>query len=405
MALTLFLDELLPAVSQALAENAAEVDRLGKFPWRNFALLHQHGLLSRALPVAASGFGSSLAECRAIISAIAQSEPSTALILVMQYLNSRRLDKNSGWPTAVYERVARSVREDGALINALRVEPELGTPARGGLPKTIARREVDGWRISGEKIYSTGSVGLSWLLVWARSDDADPLVGSYLVPASAPGIRIVEEWDHLGMRATCSHRVVLEDVWIPRENAVKVSPWSEPRPTPDDEDILWTNVLLAALYDAIARAAQRWLITFLQQRTPANLGQPLATLPRFQELVGQIETLLFTSQTMLDGAQAGLISAEDAPKLKQVVTNNAIRSVELMVKHIGNHALTRANPLERHLRNVLCGRIHTPQDDAVFTGAGKKALAAHYDNELRYSITASSALAPDGLPTSALKQP
>ncbi|EGH49830.1 acyl-CoA dehydrogenase family protein, partial [Pseudomonas syringae pv. pisi str. 1704B] len=35
----------------------------------------------------------------------------------------------------------QAVRE-GALINALRVEPDLGTPARGGLPGTIARRTL-----------------------------------------------------------------------------------------------------------------------------------------------------------------------------------------------------------------------------------------------------------------------
>ncbi|WP_380178450.1 acyl-CoA dehydrogenase family protein [Kalamiella sp. sgz302252] len=375
MACTRFLNELLPAISQALAKSAAEVDRQGAFPQDNFALLHQHGLLSRALPASAGGFGGDLAECRAIIAAVAQSEPSTALILTMQYLNSRRLGIDSNWPEAVRERVAQSMREDGALINALRVEPELGTPARGGLPKTLARREAEGWRISGEKIYSTGSVGLSWFLVWARSDDADPLVGSFLVPASALGIRIEEEWDHLGMRATCSHRVVLEDVWIPAENAVAVSRWSEPRSAADEEESLWIAVLLSTLYDAVARAAHQWFIGFLQQRVPANLGQPLASLPRFQEIVGRIETLLFTSQTLLDSAQAGQLAAGDTAKLKQVVVENAIRSVELMVAQIGNHALTRSNPLERHLRNVLCGRIHTPQDDAVFAMAGKAALA------------------------------
>jgi len=305
---------------------------------------------------------------------VAQGEPSTALILIMQYLNARRLGVDASWPADVRRQVAQSIAQDGALINALRVEPELGTPARGGLPATTARRAADGWRISGEKIYSTGSVGLSWFLVWGRSDDADPLVGAWLVPASAAGIRIEEEWDHLGMRATCSHRVVLEEVWVPLENAVNVSRWSAPRPALNEEESLWMAVLLGTLYDAVARAAQREFIRFLQQRVPANLGQPLASLPRFQELTGRIETLLFTSRTLLDSASAGQIAAADAAKVKQVTIDNAIRSVQLMVEHIGNHALTRASPLERHLRNVLCGRIHTPQDDVIFTAAGKAAL-------------------------------
>ena len=374
MALSEYLHELLPLISQTLASSAAEVDRLGEFPTANFALLRQHGLLSFALPASAGGGGADLAACRAAIAAVAQGEPSTALILIMQYLNARRLGDDASWPADVRRQVAQSIAQDGALINALRVEPELGTPARGGLPATTARRAADGWRISGEKIYSTGSVGLSWFLVWGRSDDADPLVGAWLVPASAAGIRIEEEWDHLGMRATCSHRVVLEEVWVPLENAVNVSRWSAPRPALNEEESLWMAVLLGTLYDAVARAAQREFIRFLQQRVPANLGQPLASLPRFQELTGRIETLLFTSRTLLDSASAGQIAAADAAKVKQVTIDNAIRSVQLMVEHIGNHALTRASPLERHLRNVLCGRIHTPQDDVIFTAAGKAAL-------------------------------
>ena len=44
------------------------------------------------------------------------------------------------------------------------------------------------------------------------------------------------------------------------------------------------------------------------------------------------------------------------------------------MKLAGNHALSRANPLERHLRDVLCARIHTPQADAAFVAAGRAAL-------------------------------
>ena len=58
----------------------------------------------------------------------------------------------------------------------------------------------------------------------------------------------------------------------------------------------------------------------------------------------------------------------------QPVFDNAIRAVELALQLSGNHGLTRHNPLERHWRDVLCSRIHTPQNDAVLVAAGKRAL-------------------------------
>ncbi|MBK0095974.1 acyl-CoA/acyl-ACP dehydrogenase [Erwinia sp. S63] len=373
---TPFLAEILPALTKRLAEHAEEVDRSGEFPRAAFAHLQQLGLLHFALPVSAGGGGGDLRDCQTIIQAVARGEPSTALILIMQYLNTRRLSEESNWPVDVRATVASSVVIQGALINALRVEPELGTPARGGLPATRARRTAEGWRISGEKIYSTGSHGLSWFLVWARSDDVDPLVGGYLVPANAPGIQIVDEWDHLGMRGTCSHRVVLNEVLIPLNHAVNVAPWSTPKAGLNEEESVWLAVLLGSLYDAIAQSARDWFIGFLQQRAPANLGAPLASLPRFKELVGRIDTLLFTNHTLLNSTARGQVASSHTAQIKQVVTENAIRAVELMVESIGNHALTRHHPLQRHYRNVLCGRIHTPQSDAIFTSVGKTALAA-----------------------------
>ncbi|MDP0869761.1 acyl-CoA dehydrogenase, partial [Klebsiella pneumoniae] len=84
-------------------------------------------------------------------------------VLCMQYLHLRRLADNPDWPGALKRRVAREVLEQGALINSLRVEPELGSPSRGGLPDTLARRVGDGWQLSGHKLYTTGIPGLTWL--------------------------------------------------------------------------------------------------------------------------------------------------------------------------------------------------------------------------------------------------
>ena len=43
---------------------------------------------------------------------------------------------------------------------------------------------------------------------------------------------------------------------------------------------------------------------------------------------------------------------------------------------IGNNALSRKNPLERHYRDVLCARVHTPQDDSVVAALGSSVLQA-----------------------------
>ena len=368
------LDATLELITRELAAGAREVDRNAAFPSANFAILQRHGLLGLTVSRNLGGAGADLTTARKVVAAVAKGEPSTALILVMQYLLHFRLQDDARWPEHLRQRLAREAVEKGALINAFRVEPDLGTPARGGLPATLARRTTEGWRLSGAKIYSTGSHGLEWYLVWARSDDDDPLVGSFLVHKDSPGIRIVDEWDHLGMRATCSHRVEFDNVLLPLDHAVEVNPVSAPSPEFDGEGMVWMAVLLASLYDAVAQAARDWLVTFLRERVPTNLGQPLASLPRFQERVGRIDTLLFANRNLLDSAAAGWVKAQNTGQLKQLVTQNAIAAVELAIEITGNPGLSRSNPLERHYRDVLCSRVHTPQDDVVFHGTGRTAL-------------------------------
>ncbi|MGE8325599.1 acyl-CoA dehydrogenase family protein [Pseudomonas urmiensis] len=368
-------DRALAELTQALAANAERYDRSGQFPHDNFALLHQYRLLGLTVPSALGGGGADLATARRVIAAVGKGDPSTALILAMQYLQHVRLQEQGRWPEHLRLRVARDAVDNGALINAFRVEPDLGTPTRGGLPATVARRTAEGWRVSGRKIYSTGSHGLTWYLVWARSDDSDPLIGGFLVHKDSPGIRIIDDWDHLGMRATCSHEVRFDDVLIPLDHAVNVSPASAPRPELDGEGLLWMSVLLPALYDGVAQAARDWLVQFLLSRAPSNLGAPLASLGRFQEVLGRIDTLLFANRNLLDAAATGQVDARHAGQIKHLVSSNAISAVELAIEAAGNPGLSRRNPLERHYRDVLCSRIHTPQDDVVLGQVGRAALA------------------------------
>jgi alkylation response protein AidB-like acyl-CoA dehydrogenase len=365
---------LLETLTAELAATAEQHDRDASFPHRNFERLHELGLLGLTVPRALGGLGANLAQTARVVAAVARGEPSTALVLTMQYLHHAS-GRQAKWPQHLLKRVVDETLNDGALINALRVEPELGTPARGGLPATTARRTPEGWRISGRKIYSTGIPRLTWLGVWARSDDAEPLVGSWLVRRDTPGITVIENWDHLGMRATGSHEVVFDDVLVPLDHAVEVTPASA-APELDPSLLLWMSVLLSAIYDAVARSARDWLARWLEERVPANLGAPLSTLPRFQEALGQLDAWLFSNRVLIDTAANGGIASTDAFRIKYLVTNQAIQVVEKAIELSGNPGLSRANPLQRHYRDVLCSRIHTPQNDTILGNSGRAAFAA-----------------------------
>ncbi len=369
------LDALLPDLTARFAATADQHDRDSSFPFENFAALHRAGLLTLTLPTALGGQGADLPTALKVVQAVARGEPATALVLVMQYLFLGSLGGRAGWPDHLKTLVAEDAIANGGLINALRVEPDLGTPARGGLPATVARRTPDGWRISGRKIYSTGSPALSWMVVWARTDEDEPRVGGWLVHRDTPDWRIEETWDHTGLRASGSHDVVFEDALVSEDRALSPQPLGAP-PQMDPMMAIWSPVLTSAIYDAVARAARDWFIGWALERKPANLGASLATLPRFQEIVGTIDGLLLQNRLLLDTAAAGLLKPGEGGLVKHLVTENAIAAVEKAIAASGNPGLSRHNALQRHYRDVLCGRIHTPQGDVILTSAGKSAFAA-----------------------------
>jgi alkylation response protein AidB-like acyl-CoA dehydrogenase len=365
-------------LAETFAERAASHDADASFPFENFEDLSKVGLLSLTVPAALGGAGAGAQDTARVLGVIGKADPSTALVLSMHYIQHLVMARSTRWPGRLSRKLARETVEGIAMINALRVEPELGSPARGGLPSTIARRTETGWRLSGRKIYSTGAPILNWYAVWAKTDEAETRVGLFLVPADLPGTRIEQTWNHLGLRASGSHDVIFDDVVFPLDHEIDVRK-PEEWATPDFTQATVHAIFVAAIYDGIARAARDWLTKFLRERIPANLGAPLASLPRAQEIVGGIEARLSVNARLIDSFagdfDAGFpLSAIESNIIKLTVTNNAVAAVEEALSLAGNHGLSRTNPLERHYRDVLCGRVHTPQDDSTRISTGRLAL-------------------------------
>jgi alkylation response protein AidB-like acyl-CoA dehydrogenase len=370
----------LPDVTAALAAGAEQNDRTGSFPSAGIQTVHAAGLLTATIAERHGGPGAGLAQTVAILHALGRGDPSVALITAMTLLQHAAQARQETWPAALYAEAVKESMIQPVLINALRVEPELGTPARGGLPATTARRGPGGWSLTGRKIFSTGAAGLRWMVVWASTDEPDPRIGSFLVRSDSPGITIEPTWDHLGLRASRSDDVIFDGTPVPDD---AVAGLTEPAAAPraDASVMAWNGLGLTALYLGVASAARDWLTTFLTERTPTALGRPLATLPRFISAVGEIEASLTAALDLVTAlaarADAGdPLAASHAGIAKLTGTRAAIGAVEQAVALVGNNGLTRKYPLERHYRDVLCSRVHTPQDDSVVTAAGQQAFAA-----------------------------
>ncbi len=371
-------DAALARVTAALARTAAEYDRSGDFPWKGIQVVHEAGLLRAGIGPRYGGAGLSTLDGVRLLAALGQGDPSVALLTAMTVFQHAAQANTPWWPESLYRQVVADSASRPVLVNAIRAEPEWGAPARGGRPATTIRRDGDSWVLNGHKGFATGSEGLDHHLVWAATADHDPLLAHAVVPADAPGIEIVRTWDHLGLRATSTHDVIYTDVRIPLEH-FRGTPQSQLRP---DKAFAGTGLALSALYVGIARAAQEFFVTFTNERVPTSLGRPIATTERIQTVAGEIEAQLVQAEELLLGLAVKIDAGDEQARqraflAKLLATRAAISAVQTAVATLGNPALTRHNPLERHLRDVLCSRVHPPQDDAALLVTGKRVLAGY----------------------------
>jgi alkylation response protein AidB-like acyl-CoA dehydrogenase len=75
------------------------------------------------------------------------------------------------------------------------------------------------------------------------------------------------------------------------------------------------------------------------------------------------------------GDEQARSAAADAGAIKMLVSRAVIDATEQAVALIGNPGLSRHLPLQRHLRDAMCSRTHTPQNDTIAAEVGRRTLA------------------------------
>ncbi|WBP85702.1 acyl-CoA dehydrogenase family protein [Kitasatospora cathayae] len=368
----------LPRVVDLLAARAEEHDRDATFPYQGIEAVHEAGLLTLTVSPRYGGPGGTLADTVQVLTQLGRGDASVAVVTAFTLLQHAEQARRAGWPTAGYRRLLTESRRGPALVNTLRAEPG-GRP--DALPGTVARRDDDGWLLTGRKTYCTGAEALAWMAVTARTDEPEPRVGTFLVRGESEGIEIDPTWDQLGLRASASHDVVLDGVRVPVELALGLR-------TPGQEDHAeaelaraWQDLALAAVAIGVARAAEAWLVRFLNQRTPANLTEPLGTLPRYRCALGEIEAQLIGAEELVHGL-APRVDRGDPDAVARtgpaqlLATRAATAAVQQAVALTGNPGLSRRHPLERYLRDVLSSRVHLAAEEAVLDAAGRAALGS-----------------------------
>ena len=357
--------EIAKALAKDVANRADEADRLGRMPEEDVDALKRSGYQSFTVPKRFGGSELSVRTCVEAQMELAKASGSTALVagMTMQVVgNARDLGQ---WKDADWERLGNAACS-GGLINSVASEKEMGSPSRGGLFQTTAVPRDNEYVINGHKTWTTGGRHLTHMLVRVTLGEAAAVI---LVEGDREGLSWENTWeDALSLRASDSNDLTLKDVAVPKDNLINQNKTNQ-RP-------MWFPVVLGATYLGVATAARDRLVKFALERVPLALGKPIATLPKIQREIGEMDTALMAARALLyEVAEAweertyGRVAAA-----KQFATRTAAEVTDQAIRVAGAQSLTKELPLERYFRDTRAGTMSPPSGDTAYEFVGKEAL-------------------------------
>lgn len=196
-------------IFRRIGETAALRDRERRLPHEEIGWLKEAGFTTLRIPVADGGFGASLPDLINLLIELSEADPNVTNALRAHFgftedvLNAADGDWRALWLGRI---VARQTVGSGFS--------ETGDSKAASFSTTVSR-DGEGWRVNGQKFYTTGSLFADWINLGARGEDGTP-VGA-VVDRHAPGVEVVDDWDGFGQALTASGTARFSDVAVPAE--------------------------------------------------------------------------------------------------------------------------------------------------------------------------------------------
>jgi alkylation response protein AidB-like acyl-CoA dehydrogenase len=358
------------------ASRAADHDRDGSHPIENYDRLRAEGFLELTIGKEWGGAGASFLDHTIAYEALGQGCPSTALAfnmhasVVMPVLQSDEVGE------AAKELIADLVVRQHRLIGGNFSEPGT-TSLIGERPLSARARRVEGgYSITGRKMFASMLEAADQVIVMAYPDDATaPSAGMLLlVPRGASGRRVNANWDTLGMRATRSDSLVLEDCRVP-ETAVLLRADDTRRFRHDFLNWFWGSY--TAVYLGIAVAAYNELRRVMHARLPAGYAQALAFHPDVRRHIAELSVdleaarLITYHSAWLSDTQGPTAETTAALYRAKYMVGEAVSRITRIALTLGGaHGIFKGSRLEQLFRDGAIAPIQPPPADFCLWSMG-----------------------------------
>ncbi len=351
----LFRDNVRQFADQSIRPKVREMDEKGVFDPGLIDQFFQLGLMGIEVPEQYGGAGGKFFDAILAVEEISRVDPSAGVIVDVQ----NTLVNNALLHWTNDEQKRRYLpRMAGNTVGAYALS-EAGSGSDAFALQTRAQLKGNEYVLNGRKLWITNGKEAGVFILLGTVDPAAGYKGvtAFIVEKTFPGFSVGKKEDKLGIRASSTCELILEDCRVPKENVLgevgkgyKIA----------IETLNEGRIGIGAQMLGLARGAWESALKYSQERK--QFGKSISEFQGIQFQLAQMATEIEAVRLMVYNAarmkDAGMNFVKEAAMTKLFASQVAERVASLAVEIFGGVGFTKDYPAEKFYRDAKIGKIY-----------------------------------------------
>jgi len=352
---TLFRDNIRQFAEEKIRPLSREMDEKGVFDHGLIEQFFQLGLMGIELPEQYGGGGGTFFEAILAVEELSRVDASAGVIVDVQNTLVNNIFLRWGNEDQK-KRYCPRLTSDTVGAYAL---SEASSGSDAFALATKAELKGSEYVLNGRKMWITNSKEAGVFILFATVDPAAGYKGitAFIIEKDFPGFSVGKKEDKLGIRASSTCELILEDCRVPKANLLGETGKGYKIAI---ETLNEGRIGIGAQMAGVARGAWEHALKYAQERK--QFGKTIAEFQGVQFDLAQMGTELEAARLMVYNAarmkDAGMPFVKEAAMTKLFASQVAERVCSLAVEIYGGYGFTKDYPVEKYFRDCKIGKIY-----------------------------------------------
>jgi short-chain 2-methylacyl-CoA dehydrogenase len=351
----MFRDQVRDFAEERVRPLVRRMDEESKIPRDLIDACFELGIMGVEIPDDLGGAGATFFMSILVVEQLARVDASVAVLVDVQ--NTLVNNALLRWGNAE-QRARYFPRLASKWVGAYALS-EAGSGSDAFALACRATDRGDHWELTGRKLWITNAAEAELFIILANTDPSKGYKGitAFLVEKTFPGFQVGKKEDKLGIRASSTCELILENVPVPRENVLgevgkgyKIA----------IETLNEGRIGIGAQMVGVAQGAFEYGMKYAQERR--QFGKPIAEFQAVQFLLAELATEIEASRLLTYNAarlrDTGASFIKESAMSKVFASRAAEHVTSKVIEIYGGYGFSREYPVEKYFRDQKVGQIY-----------------------------------------------